>query len=183
MRSGIDQRPRGRFNANRPSHQQARGPQRNQTLNTHGPSGRIQGSAFQIYQRYLTLAQEAERTDDRIAAENYYQHAEHYFRVTNEMQSGNSAGRSPRIDQDTVHPGFVAEPGETLIEKVQPSTDDDQPWRTIDPDLHSSTDQPEPQNADEDEIRGDDVVEDARNKQNEYPGQKRGQGLKLMRDG
>ena len=81
MRSGPDQRSRGRFNANRPSHQPPRGPQRDQALSTHGPGERIRGSASQIYQRYLTLAQEAARSDDRIAAENYYQHAEHYFRL------------------------------------------------------------------------------------------------------
>src|ERR1700732_4415683 len=107
MRSGPDQRSRGRFNANRPSHQQPRGPQFNQALDSHGPGERIRGSASQIYQRYLTLAQEAGRSDDRIAAENYYQHAEHYFRVNNESRGSNSAGTSPSIDQGIAHPGFV----------------------------------------------------------------------------
>jgi hypothetical protein len=178
MRSGLDQRPRGRFNANQPS----RGSQRNQTLSTHGPGERIQGSAFQIHQRYLALAEQAARSDDRIAAENYYQHAEHYFRVNNEMRGGNSAGASNQINRDPSNPGFVAEPGATRLDQVQPPTGDDQPWRTIDPDLHSSTDQPEPQNADQNEIGSDNVIEDAWNKQNEHPSQKRGQGLKMMRD-
>ena len=135
MRSGPDQRPRGRFNANRPSRQQPRGPQRNQTLNTHGPGERNRGNASQLYQRYLTLAQEAARSDDRIAAENYYQHAEHYFRVNKENRGGNSAGASPPIDRDTVYPGFVADPAETPIDHAQPRTDDDQPWPITDPDL------------------------------------------------
>jgi hypothetical protein len=134
MRSGPDQRPRGRFNANRPSHQPPRGPQQNQTLNTHGPGERIRGSAFQIYQRYLTLAQEAARSGDRISAENYYQHAEHYFRVNSENRGGNSAGTSSQIDRGTTHPGPVAEPAETLIDQPQPRTNDDQPWPTTDPD-------------------------------------------------
>jgi hypothetical protein len=133
MRSGPDQRPRGRFNANRPSHQPPRGPQHNQ--DSPGPGERIRGNASQIYQRYLTLAQEAARSDDRIAAENYYQHAEHYFRVNNESRGGNSGGTSPRIDRDTAHPGVVAEPDETLIDQAQPRTDDDQPWPITDPDL------------------------------------------------
>jgi hypothetical protein len=134
MRSGPDQRSRGRFNANRPSPQPPRGPQQNQTLNTHGPVERIRGSAFQIYQRYLTLAQEAARTDDRIAAENYYQHAEHYFRVNNENRGGNSAGTSPQMNRDTAHPAVVPEPSETLIDHAEPRTDGDQPWYSIDPD-------------------------------------------------
>jgi hypothetical protein len=134
MRSGPDQRSRGRFNPNRPSHQPPRGPQTNQTYASHGPGERIRGSASQIYQRYLTLAQEAARSDDRISAENYYQHAEHYFRVNKENRGGNSADTSPPIDRGTVHPGFVAERSETAIDQEQPRTDDDQPWPTTDPD-------------------------------------------------
>ena len=135
MRSGPDQRPRGRFNANRPSRQQPRGPQRDQTRASHGPGERIRGNAAQLYQRYLTLAQEAARSDDRIAAENYYQHAEHYFRVNNENRGGNSAGTSPPIDQRTAYPGFVAQSGETATDHTQRRTDDEQPWRFMDPDL------------------------------------------------
>jgi Domain of unknown function (DUF4167) len=135
MRSGPDQRSRGRFGANRPSHQPPRGPQRNETLNTHGSGERIRGNAYQIYQRYLTLAQEAARSDDRIAAENYFQHAEHYLRVNNEMRGGNSANMSHQNDRGIAHSGFVAAPAETRTDRAQPQTDDDQPWHPVDPDL------------------------------------------------
>jgi Domain of unknown function (DUF4167) len=135
MRSGHDQRPRGRFNANRPSHQQPRGPQHNQAHDSHGPGERIRGNASQIYLRYLTLAQEAARTDDRVAAENYYQHAEHYFRVNNESRGGNSAGTPHPIDRDTPHSGVVHEPNETAIDQAQPQTNDEQPWPTTGRDL------------------------------------------------
>ena len=128
MRSGPDLRSRGRFNARRPSHQQPRGQQHNQTHASHGPAERIRGNASQIYQRYLTLAQEAARSDDGIAAENYYQHAEHYFRVNKENRGGKPAGTSLPIDQGTAHPGFAAEAGETLIGQAQARADDDQPW-------------------------------------------------------
>ena len=134
MQSGPDQRSRGRFNPNRPAHQQPRGPQHNQTRSRHGAE-RVRGNAFQLYQRYLTLAQEAARNNDGIAAENYYQHAEHYFRVNNENRAGNSSGMSHQIDQDTAYSGFVADPGIILIDQAQPRTDDDQPWPTPDPNL------------------------------------------------
>jgi hypothetical protein len=39
------------------------------------------GNAHQKYERYLALAREAMSNGDRIEAENFYQHAEHYFRV------------------------------------------------------------------------------------------------------
>ena len=32
------------------------------------------------YERYMALAQAEAQAGDRVAAENYYQHAEHYFR-------------------------------------------------------------------------------------------------------
>jgi Domain of unknown function (DUF4167) len=54
-------------------------------------------------------------TTDRVAAENYYQHAEHYFRVNDESRTGNSAGTSNPIDRGTAHAGFAAEPSETAI--------------------------------------------------------------------
>jgi Domain of unknown function (DUF4167) len=44
------------------------------------PSNGFQ-SAQRSYERYLALAQEEARSGNTVAAENYYQHAEHYFRV------------------------------------------------------------------------------------------------------
>jgi len=44
---------------------------------------RVRGNLQQILEKYLTLAREAMASGDRIAAENYYQHAEHYYRVLN----------------------------------------------------------------------------------------------------
>jgi hypothetical protein len=38
-------------------------------------------SAQRSYERYLALAQEEARSGNVVAAENYYQHAEHYFRL------------------------------------------------------------------------------------------------------
>ena len=96
MRSGPDQRPRGRFNANRPFRQQPRNRQNNQTFDSNGPNIKIRGSAHQIFERYLALAREATANDDRIAAENFYQHAEHYFRVDNARREGNQQGTPPR---------------------------------------------------------------------------------------
>ena len=96
MRSGRDQRPRGRFNANRPFNQQPRSSQSNQTFDSNGPNIKIRGSAHQIFERYLALAREATASGDRIAAENFYQHAEHYFRVDNARRESNQQGTPPR---------------------------------------------------------------------------------------
>ena len=45
-------------------------------------------SAQRNYERYLTLAQEEARSGNVVGAENYYQHAEHYFRL---MSTGRGA--------------------------------------------------------------------------------------------
>jgi len=45
------------------------------------PDLRGSHSARRNYDRYLALAQAELQAGDRVAAENYYQHAEHYFRM------------------------------------------------------------------------------------------------------
>jgi hypothetical protein len=96
MRSGPDQRPRGRFNGSRPFRQQPRGPQNNQTFDSNGPNIKIRGSAHQIFERYVALAREATASGDRIAAENFYQHSEHYFRINNARREGDQQGTLSR---------------------------------------------------------------------------------------
>jgi hypothetical protein len=44
-------------------------------------------NARRNYDRYLALAQAEVRNGDRIAAENYYQHAEHYLRSMQESDA------------------------------------------------------------------------------------------------
>jgi hypothetical protein len=70
-------------------------PHRIQTFDSNGPSVKIRGNAYQVFERYVALAREAQAGGDRIAAENLYQHAEHYFRVMNAMGDGQQHG-APR---------------------------------------------------------------------------------------
>jgi hypothetical protein len=46
------------------------------------------GNASRNHARYLVLARDAARAGDTIEAENYYQHAEHYFRIMRESERG-----------------------------------------------------------------------------------------------
>jgi hypothetical protein len=48
------------------------------------------GSAQRSYERYLALAQEEARSGNIVAAENYYQHAEHYYRSMSRDREGAS---------------------------------------------------------------------------------------------
>jgi hypothetical protein len=125
MRSGPDQRSRGRFNPNRPYRQQPRVPQHNQTCDSNGPEVRVRGTAQQIFERYVALAREAARSGDRIAAENFYRHAEHYFRISNARREGNSQ-QAPRpttpADLATHNPETGS--SEDGMDRDQPRTDD-----------------------------------------------------------
>ena len=77
-------RQRGRHNGRRPpQHHNPNVPIRGQTFDSSGPDVRIRGNAYQVLEKYLALARDAHSAGDRVAAENYYQHAEHYFRTIN----------------------------------------------------------------------------------------------------
>jgi hypothetical protein len=55
-----------------------------------GPDMRVRGNAYQVMEKYLALARDASAAGDRIAMENYLQHAEHYYRTLN---ANGEAGR------------------------------------------------------------------------------------------
>src|SRR5689334_23813832 len=92
MRPGPNKRSRGRNNGNNPHHNRPRMPHRIQTFDSNGPNVKIRGNAYQVFERYVALAREAAASGDRIAAENLYQHAEHYFRVMNANGDANQHG-------------------------------------------------------------------------------------------
>src|SRR5213595_2334048 len=95
MRPGPNKRSRGRNNGNNQHHNRPRMPHRIQTFDSSGPNIKIRGNAYQVFERYVALAREAAASGDRIAAENLYQHAEHYFRIMNANGEGGQQG-APR---------------------------------------------------------------------------------------
>jgi hypothetical protein len=94
--------PNSPNNPNNPNNR-PRPPQRMQTFDSSGPNVKIRGNAYQVFERYIALAREAATSGDRIAAENLYQHAEHYFRVMNANGEGhgNPLGQRPMTPADT----------------------------------------------------------------------------------
>ena len=59
----------------------------NRTYDSNGPEIKIRGSASHVYEKYLQLARDANTQGDRVMAENYLQHAEHYFRILSAAQA------------------------------------------------------------------------------------------------
>ncbi len=59
----------------------------NRAFDSNGPEGvKVRGAAQHVYEKYQQLARDATTAGDRVLAENYTQHAEHYFRVMRAMQ-------------------------------------------------------------------------------------------------
>lgn len=89
-----NKRSRGRGHGGHPHNGKKHMPMRPQTFDSNGPEVRVRGNAHQVLEKYLQLARDAQAAGDRIAAENYYQHAEHYYRVINSMNQ--QAGQQQR---------------------------------------------------------------------------------------
>ena len=58
---------------------------RNHVFDSSGPDLRIRGTAQQLFEKYLQLGRDSTSSGDRVMAESYFQHAEHYFRILNAM--------------------------------------------------------------------------------------------------
>jgi len=73
---------------------------RSNSYDSNGPEVKVRGNAQQVVEKYLALARDATLIDDRVAAENYFQHAEHYFRLMTangegEEKSDQAGSQSP----------------------------------------------------------------------------------------
>ena len=80
MRQAPNQkRPRG----GRSTGRRSGGHGGNRTYESSGPGSKIRGNASQLFDKYQAMARDAQTSGDRVAAENYMQHAEHYFRLLN----------------------------------------------------------------------------------------------------
>ena len=67
---------------------------RNHVFDSSGPDVRIRGTAQQLFEKYLQLGRDATSSGDRVMAEGYFQHAEHYFRILNAMNQA-TPGQAP----------------------------------------------------------------------------------------
>jgi hypothetical protein len=113
---------------------------RNHVFDSNGPDVRLRGTAQQLFEKYLQLGRDATGAGDRVMAESYFQHAEHYFRILNAMnqaqqghqqhqqrrypngpeqqEASEAGGEQPEING---HPnGHAAEPEGEATERPDP---------------------------------------------------------------
>ena len=80
MRQSNKSRSRNKNNGNRRSMANAV----NRVFDSAGPEGKVRGTPQQIIEKYMTFFRDSQLSGDRIAAENFQQHAEHYIRLLSE---------------------------------------------------------------------------------------------------
>ena len=90
MRPSNKQRSRNKPGGNGGQHNQQRRPNMGNIINrvfeSAGPDGKVRGTPQQIIDKYQLLARDATLAGDRVAAESYLQHAEHYSRLLGDAQ-------------------------------------------------------------------------------------------------
>ncbi|MDR3450068.1 MAG: DUF4167 domain-containing protein [Alphaproteobacteria bacterium] len=97
---------------------------RHQSFDSNCGDLRVRGNAWQVYEKYQALGRDAASAGDRVAAENYQQHAEHYFRIIEAINEATAAeqqrqGGAPRpagqpYDQQPTVPTNYYNPDGTL---------------------------------------------------------------------
>lgn len=144
MRNGPNNNKRMRSRNNNNNNNNNRRGQNPMTrvFESNGPDIKIRGTASHIAEKYLQLARDARSSGDPVAAENYYQHAEHYFRLIaaaqEQFRQNQPQQQQPRIDTDSLdnsdddadgfssfgaEPGFVPQP-----QQFQPREQQQQPY-------------------------------------------------------
>src|SRR4051794_21305421 len=103
MRPGQNKRMRGRNPGRKGPNPLTR------SYESNGPDVKIRGTAQHVAEKYLQLARDAQSSGDPVLAENYLQHAEHYFRIVASAQPQNQGrpdqfGNVPDQDDDDDFP-------------------------------------------------------------------------------
>jgi Domain of unknown function (DUF4167) len=134
MRNGQNnKRMRNRNNNNNNNNNRRSQNPMTRVFESNGPDIKIRGTASHIAEKYLQLARDARSSGDPVAAENYYQHAEHYFRLiaaAQEQFRQNQPQQAPRNNDDMVtedgeddgenFSSFGQEPGFVPVQQSQP---------------------------------------------------------------
>jgi len=95
----------------------------NRAFDSNGPEGlKVRGNAQHVYERYQQLARDAASSGDRVLAENFLQHAEHYFRLMRAMQPNRPV--SEIVSRDSFASGFDIdfedESGVSQVDSLEP---------------------------------------------------------------
>src|SRR5438034_2810141 len=147
MRNGQNnKRMRNRNNNNNNNNNNNRRGQNPMTrvFESNGPDIKIRGTASHVAEKYVQLARDARSSGDPVAAENYYQHAEHYFRLIaaaqeqfrqnqpqprseNEMPAEEGEDEGESFSHFGQEPGFVPQQQQPFVQRENNQQRDFQP--------------------------------------------------------
>ena len=71
-------------------------------IDSSGPDVRVRGSAIQVNEKYIALANDASMSGDRIKAESFFQYADHYYRVYMLANGGVDPRKTSVEDNNTI---------------------------------------------------------------------------------
>ena len=153
MRNGQNKRMRGRNNHRKSHNPMAR------VFESNGPDVKIRGNPSHIAEKYIQLARDAQASGDLVAAENYYQHAEHYYRVIataqEQFRQNNPYYSRPEGDfsgprdesfeegEDNEQPSMGSGEPRYGTREPQPYIPRDQPYQEAQPPQHQSFSPPQ----------------------------------------
>jgi Domain of unknown function (DUF4167) len=145
MRNGQNQNKRMRNRNNNNNNNRNDGNRRGQNpmtrvFESNGPDIKIRGTASHVAEKYVQLARDARSSGDPVAAENYYQHAEHYFRLIaaaqeqfrqnqpqprteNEMPAEDGDDEGESFSHFGQEPGFVPAQPQPFVPRDNPPRD------------------------------------------------------------
>jgi hypothetical protein len=141
MRNGQNKRMRGRNQ----HHRKSQNPM-SRVYESNGPDVKIRGTPSHIAEKYVQLARDAQSSGDPVSAENYYQHAEHYFRLiaAAQEQFRQNNPHFSRPDNDTREESF--EDGDDGFNQPSMGNDGEPPFGVREPQPYLPRDaQPFPQ--------------------------------------
>ena len=113
MRSSGKSRNKNRNNGRRPNP----GNVINRVFDSAGPEGKVRGTPQQIIDKYQSLAHDSQLSGDRVSAENFQQHSEHYSRLLLDAQKA--------IAEKTASQENMAEDGDISKERTQSDNNED----------------------------------------------------------
>src|SRR5690349_5737487 len=112
MRNGQNnKRMRNRNNNNNNNNRRGQNPM-TRVFESNGPDIKIRGTASHVAEKYVQLARDARSSGDPVAAENYYQHAEHYFRLIAAAQEQFRQNQPQHLQQPRPDNDMSTEEGE-----------------------------------------------------------------------
>lgn len=115
---------------------------RNHVFDSNGPDVRLRGTAQQLFEKYLQLGRDATGAGDRVMAESYFQHAEHYFRILNAMNQAQQQQGGPQHHQQRRYQNGpeqeAADPGE------QPEVHGQANGHAAEPEPDGASERPDP---------------------------------------